>query len=424
MLENTNKFLIGNILKSIRVEKDIPIKRISSALKVSESTISQIETGKNKPAKEKITAISQICGYSFDYEIDREEIIGLVQLIYTQYTNLEKEKLNLTIGKINKSSISIQCSYARFEYYLILYMDVIINQKNEDVQFLKKILEIGKSTFSVKELSIYYDIQALEMMYLNDNIKALEYLDKSRLYDNESLMNHYHYCSIYLNLGYYTLAQQYIIKCIDIAVKEVSFERLCYLILNQGVLYLNTSQYNESIVLNLKLLEESKKRNNAILEFCVLANLTLSSLMQKDFKLGFKYLEMIDQKYKNEDSDLVLYQIMLYFFSKDFISAKKVIRKALSNDNISKYYQNFFHGIKYLMDNKFIKAIELVEKCYTLALKDGEVDRAMLDLKFLDVLYSKYELQDKLKRVKEIEENFYKISYSNCVLENIDLKLN
>ena len=183
MLENTNKFLIGNILKSIRVEKDIPIKRISSALKVSESTISQIETGKNKPAKEKITAISQICGYSFDYEIDREEIIGLVQLIYTQYTNLEKEKLNLTIGKI-KSSISIQCSYARFEYYLILYMDVIINQKNEDVQFLKKILEIGKSTFSVKELSIYYDIQALEMMYLNDNIKALEYLDKSRLYDN------------------------------------------------------------------------------------------------------------------------------------------------------------------------------------------------------------------------------------------------
>lgn len=423
MLENTNKFLIGNILKSIRVEKDIPIKRISSALKVSESTISQIETGKNKPAKEKITAISQICGYSFDYEIDREEIIGLVQLIYTQYTNLEKEKLNLTIGKI-KSSISIQCSYARFEYYLILYMDVIINQKNEDVQFLKKILEIGKSTFSVKELSIYYDIQALEMMYLNDNIKALEYLDKSRLYDNESLMNHYHYCSIYLNLGYYTLAQQYIIKCIDIAVKEVSFERLCYLILNQGVLYLNTSQYNESIVLNLKLLEESKKRNNAILEFCVLANLTLSSLMQKDFKLGFKYLEMIDQKYKNEDSDLVLYQIMLYFFSKDFISAKKVIRKALSNDNISKYYQILFHGIKYLMDNKFIKAIELVEKCYTLALKDGEVDRAMLDLKFLDVLYSKYELQDKLKRVKEIEENFYKISYSNCVLENIDLKLN
>lgn len=423
MLENTNKFLIGNILKSIRVEKDIPIKRISSALKVSESTISQIETGKNKPAKEKITAISQICGYSFDYEIDREEIIGLVQLIYTQYTNLEKEKLNLTIGKI-KSSISIQCSYARFEYYLILYMDVIINQKNEDVQFLKKILEIGKSTFSVKELSIYYDIQALEMMYLNDNIKALEYLDKSRLYDNESLMNHYHYCSIYLNLGYYTLAQQYIIKCIDIAVKEVSFERLCYLILNQGVLYLNTSQYNESIVLNLKLLEESKKRNNAIFEFCVLANLTLSSLMQKDFKLGFKYLEMIDQKYKNEDSDLVLYQIMLYFFSKDFISAKKVIRKALSNDNISKYYQIFFHGIKYLMDNKFIKAIELVEKCYTLALKDGEVDRAMLDLKFLDVLYSKYELQDKLKRVKEIEENFYKISYSNCVLENIDLKLN
>ena len=227
-----------------------------------------------------------------------------------------------------------------------------------------------------------------------------------------------------MNLGYYTLAQQYIIKCIDIAVKEVSFERLCYLILNQGVLYLNTSQYNESIVLNLKLLEESKKRNNAILEFCVLANLTLSSLMQKDFKLGFKYLEMIDQKYKNEDSDLVLYQIMLYFFSKDFISAKKVIRKALSNDNISKYYQNFFQGIKYLMDNKFIKAIDRIERCYDLALSDGEVDRAILDLKLLNELYLDHGLQNKLKKVKELQENFYKMSYANQIIEDIGLKLN
>ena len=261
-------------------------------------------------------------------------------------------------------------------------------------------------------------------MYLNDNIKALEYLDKSRLYDNESLMNHYHYCSIYLNLGYYTLAQQYIIKCIDTAVKEVSFERLCYLILNQGVLYLNTSQYNESIVLNLKLLEESKKRNNAILEFCVLANLTLSSLMQKDFKLGFKYLEMIDQKYLNDDYDLVLYQIMLYFFSNDYISTKNHIRKALGNTSISSYYKNFFQGIKYLMDNKFIKAIERIESCYNLALTAGKVDRAMLDLKLLNELYLDCGLQNKLKKVKELQENFYKMSYANQIIEDIGLKLN
>ena len=44
---NINRSLIGNILKSIRVEKNIPMKKIASALKVSESTVSQIETGKN-----------------------------------------------------------------------------------------------------------------------------------------------------------------------------------------------------------------------------------------------------------------------------------------------------------------------------------------------------------------------------------------
>ena len=177
-------------------------------------------------------------------------------------------------------------------------------------------------------------------------------------------------------------------------------------------------------MLNLKLLEESKKRNNAILEFCVLANLTLSSLMQKDFKLGFKYLEMIDQKYLNDDYDLILYQIMLYFFSNDYISTKNHIRKALGNTSISSYYKNFFQGIKYLMDNKFIKAIERIESCYNLALTAGEVDRAMLVLKLLNELYLDCRLQNKLRKVKELQENFYKMSYANQIIEDIGLKLN
>ena len=54
MSNNINRSLIGNILKSIRVEKNIPMKKIASALKISESTVSQIETGKNSATKEKI----------------------------------------------------------------------------------------------------------------------------------------------------------------------------------------------------------------------------------------------------------------------------------------------------------------------------------------------------------------------------------
>ena len=65
---NINRSLIGNILKSIRVEKNIPMKKIASALKVSESTVSQIETGKNSATKEKINEICHVCGCSFDYK--------------------------------------------------------------------------------------------------------------------------------------------------------------------------------------------------------------------------------------------------------------------------------------------------------------------------------------------------------------------
>ena len=173
-----------------------------------------------------------------------------------------------------------------------------------------------------------------------------------------------------------------------------------------------------------KLLEESYVRNDLFLRYCVLSNLTLSSLLKKDFNDGFVYIGMIDQKYLNDDYDLILYQIMLYFFSNDYISTKNHIRKALGNTSISSYYKNFFQGIKYLMDNKFIKAIDRIERCYDLALSDGEVDRAILDLKLLNELYLDHGLQNKLKKVKELQENFYKMSYANQIIEDIVLKLN
>ena len=76
------------------------------------------------------------------------------------------------------------------------------------------------------------------------------------------------------------------------------------------------------------------------------------------------------------------------------------------------------------MDNKFIKAIERIESCYNLALTAGEVDRAMLVLKLLNELYLDHGLQNKLKKVKEVQENFYKMSYANQIIEEIGLKLN
>ena len=356
---NINRSLIGNILKSIRVEKNIPMKKIASALKVSESTVSQIETGKNSATKEKINEICHVCGCSFDYKTDRE-----------------------------------------------------------------KMIEIGINSFTNNELAIYYDMQGLKYIYSKNSIKAVKFLEKSISFNSNFLMNNYHHCTIYLNLGYYNLAQIFINKSLKIALEDVMIERLFHLLLNQASLYINTLQYQEADRINLKLLEESYVRNDLFLRYCVLSNLTLSSLLKKDFNDGFVYIGMIDQKYLNDDYDLILYQIMLYFFSNDYISTKNHIRKALGNTSISSYYKNFFQGIKYLMDNKFIKAIDRIESCYNLALTAGEVDRAMLVLKLLNELYLDHGLQNKLRKVKKLQENFYKMSYANQIIEDIELKLN
>lgn len=88
------------------------------------------------------------------------------------------------------------------------------------------------------------------------------------------------------------------------------------------------------------------------------------------------------------------------------------------------YYKNFFQGLKYLIDNKREKAADRIESCYNLALTAGEVDRAMLVLKLLNELYLDCRLQNKLRKVKELQENFYKMSYANQIIEAIGLKLN
>ena len=129
---------------------------------VSEATISQFETGKNKPTNEKIALFTEICGQSFNFDLDRNLIMDRVYDIYDLYTDLKKEELNETI-KIVKDTHNIACSYARFEYYLILYMDAIINQKEVDTALYKGIIESGKNIFSVRELSIYYDYMGIEM---------------------------------------------------------------------------------------------------------------------------------------------------------------------------------------------------------------------------------------------------------------------
>ena len=44
MQEKFSRILIGNVLKSIRTEKKIPIKKVAQNMDVSEATISQFET--------------------------------------------------------------------------------------------------------------------------------------------------------------------------------------------------------------------------------------------------------------------------------------------------------------------------------------------------------------------------------------------
>lgn len=73
----------------------------------------------------------------------------------------------------------IAFSSARFEYYLILYMDNIVNKNISNVEFIEKMIEIGINSFTNNELAIYYDMQGLKYIYSKNSIKAVKFLEKS-----------------------------------------------------------------------------------------------------------------------------------------------------------------------------------------------------------------------------------------------------
>lgn len=58
---------------------------------------------------------TEICGQTFNFDLDRNLIMDRVYDVYDLYTDLKKEELNKTI-QIVKETKNIACSYARFEY--------------------------------------------------------------------------------------------------------------------------------------------------------------------------------------------------------------------------------------------------------------------------------------------------------------------
>ena len=154
-----------------------------------------------------------------------------------------------------------------------------------------------------------------------------------------------------------------------------------------------------------------------------ISDILFTSLIQKDIKSGFDYLNRIDEQF-TDDLDLRMYKCLLYYFDHEYTKSKECIASFLRDVKDSKYHENFIRALKYMMDNKPMKAIAIFETCYQIALKNGQYDRAIFVLKQLNELYLDFGLQNKLKKVKELQENFYKMSHANQIIEDIGLKLN
>lgn len=304
-------------------------------------------------------------------------------------------------------------------------MNLVINQIDDKnlLNFSKSILENASAYLDNFELMVFYDIQALEEMYKINNFQALKFLKQSSSYDDSQLMVNYHFVSTYLCLGYLSLSQKYINRCIDIAVKMVAFDRLCYLLLSLGVLYIYTHRFSEAEKLNYGLLHESEKRKNEYLSYCVLSNIALSNLLQHNYQDCINCIYRIKKEYTN-DLDIIIYKSICYYQLDEINEIRKNIKEWVLICRESKYHYEFLKGVKYLISDKELKAIESLEKCYNITIKNGEIDRGMLDLRVLEMLYLRNGNKKKVEKIKQLEREMYKISYASDILKDIHLELN
>lgn len=117
-----------------------------------------------------------------------------------------------------------------------------------------------------------------------------------------------------------------------------------------------TSRYDEANNLFLKLLNESIKRQNEIMKYCILSNLVFTSLIQKDIKSGFDYLNRIDVQF-TDDLDLRMYKCLLYYFGHEYTKSKECIASFFRDVKDSKYHKSFICALKYMMDNSLTEKI-------------------------------------------------------------------
>ena len=420
--EKLDAVRIGNIIKSIHLEKNIPVKEIARKLNVSVSTISQFETGKNYASIERCKELFSICDCQFDYDMDFNEVRNKLHLFYEGYAQVNQTNLLIKVKSYLKNENDFY-SFARFEYALILYLYSIISEKLDVVSKynLEEIIQCGLSSFDSKSKSIYMDLKSTYYFWGNNINESRKYALKALELNPRNFMANYHYGIINIRNGYYTIASQYLDAATIQALNLVAFERLIYITLCKSLLLQHTYQFEESLHMSLNLLNESRKRKDIRLEKSVKSNIVFNYLIQKKYEQALKWLNDIDEQYLEQRE--MIYKVFVLYQLRRYDSCMVFIKKYYQQLKDLKKCREFLNGLKYLIHHKSDKAIQCFETCYRISVSNGELDNAMFDLRVLEELYYEFGCLKRTQRVYELLNEFYRISHSKVELDNVKLSL-
>ena len=77
MMDNNAKFEIGEVVRQMRLSKGFCQVKFAKKIKVSQSTVAQVETGRKKPSIETLSKILQGLGMKVFFYTDEGEAFNL-----------------------------------------------------------------------------------------------------------------------------------------------------------------------------------------------------------------------------------------------------------------------------------------------------------------------------------------------------------
>lgn len=354
-------------MKFIRVISGKSLKRVSNAVKISESRLHRIENGESDLKKgdlDKLKAyykLGQFKKFNESIYSNIDFIIGLILKADTNYIN-DVAEIDVNLSDINDQTLP-------YEYYLKFLQKFYLHERDDDFLNLGIVLEKVILYFEIELQVLFYAIYSCSFIYLRDFKNAEKSILKAQSIacENELLNGiiyqylmsiNNHTSKYYDNFELYSKAKK-------IFEKHGYKNRLINIKLLVAIAYSRSGFSRKTIEINKEILQ-MKNDISDNLYYTSLYNIGMEYKQLSEYSNALDYLESTLEFFNDQE---VCFEIAwCYYMLEDFNNAKKYAILSKTMKETGKHFGEFCSFIEEMINKKYsnecLKMLKHIERKY------------------------------------------------------------